>query len=271
MKPNFTLTLILSVSALATLSGLYAAPAAKPTANPTVKPATTATANTKAPKAGIKPEELAKIKKVPASLKNPQGEFTLVAVVEGVDANQKLTQSLKVVGAQRKRLAVLTRQFDQTAPNLPQQRELLATQINEIRKTLQNNLQFMAQNFAYSLNFNYVLVPHEVELIEVTEKKGKPVTKLAYAFKNADSYDDCQKKRATYFKLKQEQIKKAQASPKNKTSAKDKTKPAVTPEIKPTPAMKKVQQELIKLYKYDPEKSYQINFKKTALYARRNK
>jgi len=267
MKSKSKLPLILSVSALATLAGLDAAPEAKTT----TKPAPTATGNTKAPKAGIKPEELAKIKKVPASLKNPQGDFTLVAVVEGVDANQKLTQSLKVIGAQRQRLAVLTRQFDQTATNLPQQRELLATQINEIRKTLQSNLQFMAQNFAYSLNFNYVLVPHEVELLAVTEKEGKPVTKLAYAFLTADSYDDCQKKRAAYFKLKQEQIKKAQASDKDKTATGDKAKPAATPDIKPTAAMKKAQQELIKLYKYDPEKNYQINFKKTAIYARPSK
>ena len=259
MKPSANFTILLAVSGMITITGLHAAPkddATKPTAIKENK--------TQPPKAGISPEKLAKLKNVPASMKNAQGEFTLVAVIEGEDSNAKLTQSLKVVGAQRQRLAKLTQQFEQTSTNLPQQRELLATQINEIRKTLQTNLQFMAKNFAYSLNYHYLMVPHEASLVSVTQKDGKPITNVVYEFKNTKTYDDCQSKRASYRQLKQAQVKKAQGDKKTTP-----TNPA--PKITLTPEMKKAQKELIKLYKYDPEKNYQVNFKKTAIYARQAK
>lgn len=218
-----------------------------------------ATTEKAAPSASISPEELAKTKNVPGSIKDKQGDYTLVAVVEGEDANRKLTESLRVIGSQRQRLAALTRQFEQTSADLPQQRELLATQINQMTKTLKKNLIFMSQNFAYSLNYNYLMVPHKSSLISVTQKEGKTETKVVYQFNNADSYRDCQKKRDSYLQLKQKQ---AQANKKKAEADKE------SPKLKPTPEMEKIRKELIKLYKYDPEKPHQVNFLKTAIYAR---
>ena len=40
------------------------------------------------------------------------------------------------------------------------QRELVAEQILQTRKTLQQNLQYMAKGYGYSLQNNYRLVPH---------------------------------------------------------------------------------------------------------------
>ena len=241
-------------------------------------------------KRAVTPEAIAKAKNVPASLPNPQGDFTLVAVIEGDVANRKLNQSLQIVGAQRQRLALLSRQFDQTPAASLQQRELIAGQINETRKTLEGNLRFMAQNYAYSLNNNYVLVPHEAALLSVTEEDGKAKAEMVYEFKNSGSYEDFQKKRDAYLRLKLEQAKAAQEAAKKAEGAAapaavlvedGEAKPAdaaSVPESDPaaeqdsklelTPEMKEKQKELIELYKYDPEKNYQVNFEKTALYAR---
>lgn len=237
----------------------------------------------------VTPEAIAKAKNVPATLGNPQGDFTLVAVIEGEAANRKLNQSLQVVSAQRQRLALLSRQFDQTPAASVQQRELIAGQINETRKTLEGNLRFMAQNYAYSLNNNYVLVPHEASLLSVTEEDGKTKAETVYEFKNSGSYEDFQKKRDAYLRLKLEQVKAAQEAARKEKKAPaavlvedGEAKPAegatAVPESDPvaeqdvklelTPEMKEKQKELQQLYKYDPEQNYQVNFEKTALYAR---
>jgi hypothetical protein len=260
MKPTSYLSILLAASGFISTSELQAK--AKP-AHP--QPTPTETKKATAAKAGISPQELAKLKNVPATIKKPQGNFTLVAVIEGVEVNKKLTQSLKIVGAQRQRLAQLTRQFEQTAANLPQQRELLATQINGLRKALQTNLQFMAKNFAYSLNYNYLLIPHQAELVSMIKKDGKITTKVVHEFKDANSYNDCQDKRTAYFKMRETQMQKIQASQKKSDSSNE------LPKVTPTPEMKKAQKELIQLYQYDPEKNYQVNFKKTAIYAQRIK
>lgn len=244
MKLTHHLPLTLAAAGMTALASLQAAPE------------TAAAATSDSPKASISADELAKTKNVPVSVKNPQGDFSLVAVVEGIEANSKLSQSLQIVSAQRQRLSQLSTQFEQTSPELPQQRELLATQINELTKALKTNLRFMSQNFAYSLSYNYTIIPHEATLMLITEKEGKVNSTLSYEFKNADSYDDCQTKRIAYFTLKQEQ---AAAASKDGKDIKD---------LKPTAAMSKARSELIKLYKYDPDKKYQINLKKTAIYAR---
>lgn len=237
--------------------------------------------NTTTPqKRAVTPEVIAKAKNVPAVLENPQGNFTLVAVVEGAEANRKLNQSLQVVGAQRQRLALLSRQFDTTPAASVQQRELIAGQINETRKTLEGNLRFMAQNYAYSLNNNYVMIPHQAALLAVTEEDGKQKVELVHEFKSSTDYEAFQKDRDAYLRLKLEQAKAAQAAkkevmvkngeatevedgvPENDSVAEKES------ELKPTAEMEEKRSGLQETYRYDPERNYQINFEKTALYAR---
>ena len=97
------------------------------------------------------PEAVAKAKNVPATLSKPQGDYTLVTVVEGADANSLFNKGLQVVGAQRQRLAALSQQFDKTPVDSVQQRDLIAGQMKETKKKLKGNLRFMAQKYAYSL------------------------------------------------------------------------------------------------------------------------
>lgn len=252
----------------------------------------TNTMNKTPTKRAVTPDAIAKAKNVPATLENPQGDFTLVAVVEGAEANRRLNQSLQVVGAQRQRLDSLSRQFDQTPAESVQQRELIAGQINETRKTLEGNLRFMAQNYAYSLSNNYVLVPHEAQLLSVTNEDGRAKTEVVHEFKDAVSYEDFQKKRDTYLRLKLEQTKAAEESAK---AGKDATPVPVlvggaeatpvassadvgaaeadaaagTPsQPEPTAEMEAKREQMEQLFNYNPEKNYQIHFEKTALYAR---
>lgn len=248
MKALSLIPLLVATSSLTCILGTHAKEAAE----------TTNAEPKQADKATLSAEDLATQKSVPASIKNPQGDFTLVAVVEGAEANRRFTQSLRVVDSQRQRLATLTHQFEKTAINLPQQRELLATQINEIRKALKTNLEFMSQNFAYSLNYSYLLIPHKSSLVEVLQNDAKTTSKVVYQFNNPESYNDCQKKRESYIHLKQKQAQEIKADNKTKETSK----------LKPTPEMEKIRKELIHLYNYDLEKNYQINFEKTAIYAR---
>jgi len=239
---------------------------------PTEAAAASAPANT------ISPEQLAKVKNVPAVVKSVQGDFTLVAVVEGENANKSLHRSLQVVGVQRQRLAQLSQKYDQTAPAMAQQRELIARQINETRATLEKNLRYMAQNFAYVLSNNYLLVPHQATLSAV-EGTGKNQKKnLVYTFKDAANYEGFQKKSKAYAKLKQEQLKANQASqpvadkapthPLQPLPPVEGGKPVPLPL---TPVMKTAQAEMIQIYQCDPEKQHLIEYQKTALYARKAK
>lgn len=209
--------------------------------------------NTQTPqKRTITPEAIAKAKNVPATLNTPQGVYTLVAVVEGANSNRRLYQGLQVVGDQRQRLTAASQQFEKTPASSVQQRELIAGQINEIKKEMEDHLRIMAQNYGYSLKNNYTKVPHVVSLLSVTEVDGEAKAESVHVFKNPRDYEDFQKKRADYLRLKVEQV----------SAAKKKTK------LAPTPEMNVKSKELQRLYKYDPEKTYQIRIEKTALYAR---
>ena len=233
-------------------TALYARPARASKAEQTIlkKP------NAQTPqKRVITPEAIAKAKNVPATLKNPQGNYTLVAVVEGASSNSRLYQSFQAVGAQRQRLADLTQQFDKTPASSVQQRELIASQINEIKKELKGKLGFMAQKYGYSLKNDYVKIPHVVSLLSITEVDGEAKAESVYVFKNSGEYKDFQKKRDVYLSLSLKQAKTARATKKKAKLA-------------PTPEMVAKRRELQRLYKYDPEKTYQIRIEKTALYAR---
>ena len=113
---------------------------------------------------GMSATELAKLKSVPETIDSPQGDFTLVTVIEGEEQNRFLRSSLQAVNNQRRNLAMLTQRFNQMDPKLAQQRELLAGELNQTRQALEQNLRFMAQNFGYTLANNYLLVPHNATL-----------------------------------------------------------------------------------------------------------
>jgi hypothetical protein len=249
---------------------------------------------------GLSTADLAKAKNVPAVLQDPAGNYQLVAVIEGEEANRKLTSSLQIVGAQRQRLLGLSRQYDQLPAASIQQRELIAGEILKARQTLARNLQFMARNYGYSLQFNYRLVPHAASLLLITAgEDGKPASELVHEFKNAASYERFQKMRDDYLLLSVDEAKKAAAqeateSPAPATPATpapttpespapaapnappaDSTEPSPSPAPSPQPAapepspeLKTMQEDLIEEFQYDPTKNHQVNLEKTALYAR---
>lgn len=207
-------------------------------------------------KSPVTSEMIAKAKNVPATIKSPQGVFTLVAVVEGVNSNHRLSNSLRAAAAQRQRLAELSQQFNKTPTKFMQQREMIAGEINETKKVLESNIRIMVKNYAYSVKNKYVQVPHQASLLSVTEKDGEAKAKKIYQFKSSKDYHDFQKKRDFYLRLRVEQYKAAKAAKKT------------TRNLKPTPEMNEKSKELQQLYQYDPQKTYKVQIQKTALYAR---
>ena len=200
----------------------------------------------------------------------------------------------------------VSREYDRNCPLTSiQQRELIAGEILKARQTLARNLQFMARNYGYSLQFNYRLVPHAASLLLITAgEDGKPASKLVHEFKNAASYERFQNMRDDYLLLSVDEAKKAAAqeateSPVPATPATpapttpespvpaapnappaDSTEPSPSPAPSPQPAapqpaapepspeLKTMQEDLIEEFQYDPTKNHQVNLEKTALYAR---
>ena len=225
---------------------------------------------------GITSEEMAKAKNVPAMLEDPAGNYQLVAVIEGADANRKLTQSLQVIGAQRQRLLALSQRFDRMPANAFSQRELVAEQILKTRKLLQKNLQFMAKGYSYSLQNNYRLVPHAATLHEVTKGEGEEVkVELVHEFKDAKSYEEFQALRDEYL-LQTVAEAKVAVGPEEGAEEVDEeadeegaAEPAPeAPVFEPSEELKAKAATLIADYEYDPAKNFQIKMEKTALYAR---
>lgn len=206
--------------------------------------------------------ELAKLKDVPEFIESPDGNFTLVTVIEGEEQNRFLRGSLQAVTAQRRNLAMLSQRFNQMDPNLAQQRELVAGQINETRQALEQNLRFMAQNFGYTLANNYVLVPHEATLNSVIGTGEDQIKTVVFTFDGAQSYEKFQEKTNDYAKMKRDQ---ATAYRETLTEA-EKQQPL--PKMALTDAMERARQEMIKEYKCDPERTYIIEIQKAALYFR---
>lgn len=212
---------------------------------------------------GMTAAELAKLKSVAEKIESPQGDFTLVTVIEGEDQNRFLRSSLQAVTNQRRNLAALGQKFSQMDPNLAQQREILAGQINEIRRALQQNLAFMAKNFGYTLANNYLLVPHNATLNSVVGKGEDRLKTVVYTFADSESYEKFQEKTDAYTKLKRDQV---MAYRETLTEA-EKQEPL--PKMALTDAMQKARKAMIADYKCDPERNYEIEFQKTALYFRR--
>ena len=229
--------------------------------------------------------DLAKAKGVPASLEDSSGDYQLIAVIEGDDSNRRLTSSLQVVGAQRQRLLSLSRQYDGLPEDSLQQRELIAGEILKARKTLATNLDYMAQNYGYSLKNNYRLVPHSASLFLITQGEAdEPFSTLVHEFEDAESYERFQQLRDDYLLLSSKEGKSASfvgineggsgsKSPEDEGS-KRATEGLESPdsEIVSEPSisseLKAKQDRLIKLFQYDPIKSHQVRLNKTAFYGR---
>ncbi|MBL48066.1 MAG: hypothetical protein CMP28_03830 [Roseibacillus sp.] len=233
---------------------------------------------------GLSPSELATAKNVPAQLQDPAGNYQLVAVIEGEEPNRALTSSLQVVGAQRQRLLGLSAQYDRLPASSLQQRELIAGEILKARQTLASNLQYMAANYGYSLQYNYRLVPHSASLLLLsTGADGTPATQLVHEFDDAASYERFQKMRDDYLLLS------VNRTTQDKATSPDGAPPA-QPGKEPTPPdtdaappgpsaessdaeavhpeLKAMQEILIREFQYDPKKNHQIKLRKTALYGR---
>ena len=147
----------------------------------------------------------------------------------------------------------------------------------------------MARNYGYSLQFNYLLVPHSASLhLVTTGEDGKPAPRLVHEFKDATSYERFQKMRDEYLLLSVNEAKQATAeAAEEKTDGSPATETLETPALadatesgpapapspqpttsEPSPALKAMQEELIGEFDYDPTKNHQVNLEKTALYAR---
>jgi hypothetical protein len=211
---------------------------------------------------GMSATELAKLKSVPETIDSPQGDFTLVTVIEGEEQNRFLRSSLQAVNNQRRNLAMLTQRFNQMDPKLAQQRELLAGEVNQVRQALEQNLRFMAQNFGYTLANNYLLVPHNATLSSVVGEGDDQLKTVIHTFADSESYKKFQEKTDAYTKLKRDQV---MAYRETLTEAE---KQQALPKMPLTDAMKKAGRVMIKEYKCDPERNYVIEFQKAALYFR---
>lgn len=237
------------------------------------------------PEQAMLPSDLAKAKNVPAKVSGAEGEYTLVSVIEGVEMNQQMTDNLQIVTAKRQKLEAAAKQYEQTPAGSVQQRELLASQINEMRNTLVRDLRVLEQGYAYSLNNTYVRVPHVVTLSSVAQADGKNTTKLVHRFATSADYLEFQQKNDAYQRMKLEAGKAQATASKGEAQQPNKNKmplPKGVVPAKPSPAeavvpvkavpqiaqIKALRAELIKTYQFDPEQRYLLQFEKTALYAR---
>ena len=216
--------------------------------------------------AGLSPEELAKAKGVPAVIPNPDGDYTLMSVIEGAAVNQKLTENLQLVVLQRQQLASLATQFNEAPVSAVQQRELIAGQINEVRNALTGNLQFMAQNYGYTFENSYLRIPHQVSLVAVDTIDGKTTSEIVHEFKTAEDYAEFQKKNDDYLRSKMELANAADA--KAGQDSEDETTPAEDEAPNAAAEVATKRDELIQFYHFDPERQYNLQYQKTAFYAR---
>lgn len=205
-------------------------------------------------------EEVADAKGVPAVFKDPGGDYQLVSVVEGAEANRQLTENLQVIGLQRQRLLVLSRQLSALPADARAQRELITGQLQQVRASLEQNLGTMAQTYGYSLRYNYRLVPHAATmLLATTGEDGTVTTELAHEFKDATSYENFQALREEYLLQTVAEVKEQQAA----AVAAGEDRP-----FEPSAELQAMAGDLQTLYAYDPTRDYQINIEKSALYAR---
>lgn len=263
---------------------------------------------------GLTSAELGKAKNVPPTLSDPGGDYQIVAVIEGEEANRELTSGLQIIGAQRQRLLALSRQYDQTPAASIQQRELIAGEILKSRNLLAKNLRFMRAKYAYSLQFNYRLIPHTASLFLIsTGEDGKPNPEKIHEFTDSALYERFQKMRDDYLILGVKESKNPASAPDEESSSTSDQKegpattaaapvegaavpaqgaavpasespagsgelqenapvkaddPDVADEVALTAEMTALRQRMIQDYGYDPLKNHQLNFTKTALYAR---
>ena len=229
--------------------------------------------------------DIAESRGVPATLEDPNGSYQLVAVIEGEEANRRLTSSLQVIGGQRQRLLNLSRQYEGLPADSVKQIELLAGAILTTRQTLTRNLQFVARNYGYSLKNEYRLIPHSASLFLISKTDGeKPTLKNVHEFTSAASYTEFRKMRDNYLLLSVTAAKQAAAAgpaeapvpeePASETPAAEPVSPnngdsPSESETAPLDAeLQTLRETLIQTYQYDPSENHQINFKKTVLYAR---
>lgn len=208
-------------------------------------------------------EELAKQKNVKARLKRNDGDYALVAVIEGEEANARLTNALQVVGNQRQLLSNLHRELASIPKEAVNQRELIAGRINQLESRIGQNLLFLRKNYAYSLQQKYLLVPEKASLVSASSEGKRSVV---HEFKKFEDYQNFQSQRDGYLR----QLAEAVSELSDSESEGDANAPQDSKEIlaraKETPALRSLRKVLSKDFSYDPDKDHQVQFEKAGLY-----
>lgn len=221
----------------------------------------------KAQRRGITSDQLAKAKNVPVTQERGDGKYSLVAVIEGGQANAKLSQAINVINVQRKSLANLKQQFNVLPINAQQQRELIAGEINKTEVTLKQNVSYMQANYAYTLQNQYLLVPEKAKLTTLNAEDQK--YEDTRNFDSFDEYEAFQKDYQDYqVKLNNLLTEWAKDQEPNEKGQK-----VIQPEQ--IVELKKSNQELVQLaklldkqYSFDVEGKHNIQFEKSALYVK---
>lgn len=213
--------------------------------------------------------DLAEIKKVKASIERGDASFDLVAVIEGKEANVRLSQALNIVNSQRQTAAKLRNEFGTIPANAVQSRELIAGEINKTEKALKQNLAFLRQNYAYSLNNNYILVPEQAKLEELESGTGKVIAEVK-EFSTAEEYNTFQEKNGAYQELLRKLInEKAEGIEPDEKGQRVIKKEELEEMKKGSEELKALALGLVEEYKYDVEKNYNISFLKSSLYVQK--
>lgn len=145
---------------------------------------------------GITSQQLAESKNVPLIQERNDGKYTLIAVVEGQDANKRLSQAINTISLQRRKLTQLRQQFNILPVTALQQRELIAGEINKLEKTLKANLKYMQVNFAYNLSNQYLLVPEKAKLHAISPE-GE-LSQEGHDFESFEEYESFMKANLEY-------------------------------------------------------------------------
>jgi len=140
---------------------------------------------------------LSRAKGVSQTLVRPDGEYSLVAVIETAAANQKLARVLHVVKVQRGKRLQLQSEVEKLPADAQQERSQLTGEIGKIEEALMKNLQFLQKDYGYNMKHDYSLVPIKSTLMRAGSQKGSAAQEVKQ-FGSVAEYQDFQQSMGAY-------------------------------------------------------------------------
>jgi hypothetical protein len=119
------------------------------------------------------------------------GAYDMIAMIEGVDANQRFIANLRIVESQRSEIRKKRAEAPEGTDFASEEfkNSAFGKELAELEQKLLNNAELMAKNYGYQTGRDYLLMPIECDLFTEEPLEGRKSKILVREIRSGEAYE----------------------------------------------------------------------------------